>query len=233
MWITGSLSMFYTLLLVYIALFFQKSEKVYPWFQSLLRLFFKLILVKVKSEYHQNFKNGKAYVYMPNHVSFFDVPLVGGYLPTFSYGIEAASHFKWPVYGGVIRKFGQIPIDRSSARNSMKSYDQAKERLQNGNSVLVFPEGHRSRDGYIKSFKKLPFKLAKMAGVGIVPMGLTGMQNLSPKGTFWVQPCHVTIKFGKAIPAETVAKLNENELSELVKQKIIDLVDETIEIPHD
>ena len=56
---------------------------------------------------------------MPNHVSFFDVPLVGSLLPNFTFGIEAEHHFKWPLYGYFIRKYGQLPINRKSMMSSL------------------------------------------------------------------------------------------------------------------
>jgi 1-acyl-sn-glycerol-3-phosphate acyltransferase len=67
---------------------------------------------------------------MPNHVSFLDPFLLEGFVPSLIRGIEREDHFKWPIYGLYIKRFGNIPISQSSPRNALKSFKKATEYLE-------------------------------------------------------------------------------------------------------
>jgi len=204
-------------------------EKVFKKFEGALQRFFKLIFVKVTVIEEEKIDVSKTYVYMPNHVSFIDAFLFGAYLPTCGNAIEADRNFKWPIYGKLITAYEQIPIDRNNVRSSIKTFQVAKERIQKGRSIVVFPEGHRSLTGYLEKFKKLPFVFAKDCGADIIPVGVTGMQKLSPKGSFVIRPAKITIKFGKPIKAEDAKNMKVEELMALVRKRVIDLVDDYTE----
>jgi len=201
-------------------------DAVFPKLQKSLRRLFKILFIKITVEKDIQFEEGKSYIFMPNHVSFIDVPLFGAYLPFYANALEAESHFKWKIYGKLIKAYQQIPVRRENPKSSIKSYEIAKERLKIGRSIIVFPEGHRTEDGKLKNFKKLPFAFAKDAGVDIVPVGLSGVQALSPKGTIWVKPTKVTIRYGKIIKYEDLKNMEIEELMEKVRTEIISLVDD-------
>jgi len=205
-------------------------ENVFPKMQKSLRRLFKILFIKVEVENSIEYEENKQYIFMPNHVSFIDVPLFGAYLPFFANALEAESHFSWKIYGKLIKAYEQIPVRRENPRSSIKSYEVAKERIKNNRSIIVFPEGHRAVDGKLKNFKKLPFVFAKEAGVDIVPVGLSGVQKLSPKGTIWVKPSKVVIRYGEVIKFEDIQKMEVEELQEKVKSQIINLVDDYSEI---
>lgn len=107
---------------------------------------------------------------MSNHASLFDIPLLEAYIPTFVRGVEALRQFKWRVYGWAIRRVGNIPIDRKNIHASIKSMKKTEKILKKGQSIVILPEGHRTLDGNLGQFKKLPFHLAKQAGVPIIPI---------------------------------------------------------------
>lgn len=201
-------------------------EKVFRKMQKSLRRLFKILFIKVEVENSIKYEEGKQYIFMPNHVSFIDVPLFGAYLPFYANALEAESHFSWKIYGKLIKAYEQIPVRRENPKSSIRSYEIAKERLKNHRSIIVFPEGHRAIDGKLKNFKKLPFVFAKEAGVDIVPVGLSGVQKLSPKGTIWVKPSKVIIRYGEVIKYEEIQKMDIDELMEKVRKQIIGLVDD-------
>ncbi len=201
-------------------------DKVFPSMQKSLRRLFKILFIKVKVEKNINFEEGKQYIFMPNHVSFIDIPLFGAYLPFFANALEAESHFKWKIYGNLIKAFQQIPVRRENPKSSIRSYEIAKERLRNGRSIIVFPEGHRAEDGKLKTFKKLPFAFAKDAGFDIVPVGLSGVQKLSPKGKLWVKPSKVIIRYGDIIKYDDIKNMEIEDLMSTVRNQIINLVDD-------
>ncbi|MCF7858381.1 MAG: 1-acyl-sn-glycerol-3-phosphate acyltransferase [Candidatus Cloacimonetes bacterium] len=168
--------------------------------------------------------SSKTYLLMANHVSIFDVPLLKAYIPHYCIGVEAHHQFKWPVYGWLISRLGTIPIERTSIYSSMRSMEKAKVLLQAHTSIAILPEGGRTLNGSIQPFKKMPFHLAKQAEVGIIPIGLSGLYKLKPKGKWHITPTTITIYFGDPITSETVNKLSIEELKDHVRDQIIDLI---------
>jgi len=190
-----------------------------------LRLLFAIILVRVKREYTEPIDFSKRYVYMPNHVSILDAPICCAYMPEFITALEAAEHFNWPLYGKLATLYGNIPIERKSIHQSLKSFELAKKAIIESNSMVVFPEGSRTTDGSIGRFKKLPFQLAKQANVGIIPVGMSGVHTLNKKHSLLFRPSKLKIKFGKIIPAEQVSTLSFEELTEMTRKAVNSLVD--------
>jgi 1-acyl-sn-glycerol-3-phosphate acyltransferase len=97
--------------------------------------------------------------------------------------------------------------------------------LKKGKSIIILPEGHRTLDGNLGPFKKLPFHLAKQAGVPIIPIGLSGLFELKHKGSWLIRPRPIAIKFGQHIPPEKIDTLSTEELRDFVREKIQDLID--------
>jgi 1-acyl-sn-glycerol-3-phosphate acyltransferase len=219
-WLIGGL-LFFILMIFSIAIFsFISSKKFIPIFRSYLRLIFSVIFVRVKREFAEPIDFSKRYIYMPNHVSILDAPICAAYMPEFITALEAAEHFNWPIYGKLTRSYGNIPIQRRSIHQSLKSFDIAKETIVNKNSMVIFPESSRTEDGDIGRFKKLPFQLAKQANVGIVPVGMSGVYTLNKKHSFLFKPSSLKLKFGKIIPASVVADLTIEELAEMTRKEV-------------
>ena len=207
---------------------FMPREKVYKIYKPLLKVFFILMFVKVELEYEEEIDVNKKYLYMPNHVSILDAPLMFAYTPHIINALEAEDHFKWPLYGKIITKWGNIPVNRKNAKSSYTSMMKAKNVLQKRNSILIYPEGGRTTDGKLKRFKKLPFHLAKEAGTPIIPMGISGLYNINHKGSLLFNWGKIKIKFGKIISAEEINKMTEDELLERVKNDVENLIIITI-----
>ncbi len=218
-----SFSLFVFIGFIFTFLFPQKTYD--PWFKALLRVFFKILHIKVIVAGNNNLDPKSTYLFMSNHVSLFDLPLLGGYIPVFFRGVEAHNQFSWFFYGWFIRRYGNIPINRSNIRCSIASIRQAEKFLQDGNSIAIMPEGHRTLDGKMGRFKKLPFFLAKQAGVDIVPIGLSGLFELKRKGSWLIRPTTVNIKFGAIIPAKKVKSLSNQELLDLTRCAIQSLIE--------
>jgi len=167
----------------------------------------------------------RTYLFMPNHVSLFDVPLTGGYIPNFTRGIQASEQFRWPVIGWFLASIGMIPIERSSAHASWSTLERAVQEIRDGKSILIMPESTRTRTGALQPFKKLPFRLAQVAGVDVVPIGLSGMYRFKSRVSWIIHPGPVKIAFGKPIPYEKIKKLSVEELMTLVRERISALIE--------
>jgi 1-acyl-sn-glycerol-3-phosphate acyltransferase len=189
------------------------------------RVMFRALFIRVKVEGAEKIDPGRTTLFMGNHASAFDVPLLEGYIPAFVRAVEDQSHFGWPLYGWAIRRFGNIPIRREDVYSSIRSMRKAGIRLAAGRSLVVLPEGGRSVDGSLRPFKKLPFFLAKQADAEIMPVGLSGMFTLKSKHTWIIRPMTVKIKFGNAVSRETVQKLSVEELRDLVRREILNLIE--------
>jgi 1-acyl-sn-glycerol-3-phosphate acyltransferase len=193
--------------------------------RALLRLIIRAFGGRVTVEGLEHIDPQKTYLFMPNHVSLFDVPLVGGYIPNYARGVEAAEQFNWPLIGWFIRSIGNIPIDRSSVHASWSSLEKAAEQIRNGKSIIIMPEGTRTRSGAMSDLKKLPFRLAQIAGVDIVPIGFSGLYRFKPRHSWIIKPGPIKLKIGEPIPYEQVKALALPELSAMVRERIEQLIE--------
>ena len=224
-WVVGGL---YFVCLCFITIFltlFLKPETFDPFLKKSLKLLFKIIFVKVRVEGEENVIPNQTHLFMSNHVSLFDIPLLAAYIPIFVRAVEALRQFKWPVYGWAIRRLGNIPIDRKNIHASIRSIKKTEQVLKNGTSIVILPEGHRTLDGKLRPFKKLPFHLAKQAKVPLIPIGLSGLFQLKNKGSWVIRPKPITIRFGRPISPETIEKLSKEELNSLIRDQISALID--------
>jgi 1-acyl-sn-glycerol-3-phosphate acyltransferase len=157
---------------------------------------------------------GTPVVYMANHQSYMDIPALYGYLPVQFRIIAKESLFKVPFMGWHLSRAGNIPINRTNRREAMRSIAAAVERIREGTSVVVFPEGTRSRDGRLQHFKVGSFKLAVEAGVPIVPITIVGTCRILPKDSLVFRPGLVDIYIGA--PIET--RGSEADMNGLIKK---------------
>jgi len=207
-----------------ICTFLFKPETYDPWLKAICRGLFRLLGIPVTVTGWEHLDPDRTMLYMANHVSIFDVPLLQGWVPQLIRGIEAEEQFRWPLWGTVIRRAGNIPINRTDVSKAIPSAKEAARWLHRGRSMVVLPEGHRTLDGNLRPFKKLPFHLAKEGGVPLVPVGISGLYTVKRKGCWHIVPAPVTIAFGKPIPADVVASLSVEELRGLVRREIAALI---------
>ena len=165
--------------------------------------------------------------FVGNHLSTIDIPLVLVGSRSMTYFMAKASLFKIPIFGRVMYASGQIPVNRSSARETIKSIDAMAEKLKEHiASIAVFPEGTRSKDGVLLPFKRGVFKIVKRVQLPLVPFHIIGTNLVSNKNRLVVRKGTVAIRFGEPIDAEVVERLNPSELCELVREKVLELQEE-------
>ncbi len=221
----GSIFLFFLIFAIICTYLF--DEKTYDkWLKAILRLVLKVIGIKVKVEGLEHLDKDKTYLFMANHINIFDIPVIGGYLPFNVRGIEADRQFKWPLYGFAIKRLGNIPINRVNPKKAIKSINLGAKRLQEGKSMVILPEGHRTKTGKIGQFKKLPFHMAKKGGRELVPIGLSGLYKVKQKGSWVVTPGTVKMKIGKPIPLDTINSMTTEELKDYTKMRIMELIED-------
>ncbi|MDO9577151.1 MAG: lysophospholipid acyltransferase family protein [Candidatus Cloacimonadales bacterium] len=224
-WFIGFLYFGLMCLFVSLLTYFFSPRKLDPLVCFLFRIFLKILFIKVEVEGIEKIDRNKTYILMSNHVSLFDVPLLKGYIPVYFVGIEAEHQFSWPLYGWMVKRLNTIPINRESVFSSIRSIHKAQKVLKDGVSVCILPEGHRTLDGELRTFKKLPFHFLKEANVDLVPIGLSGLFALKPKKSWHIKPSTIKIKFGEVISREHLAKLTIAEMKEEAFQQIKSLIE--------
>jgi len=224
-WIVASIYFISFLLFALVVSYTFKPDKYDPWLKIILRYFFKVLRIPVIVEGSEQIDPQKSYLFMSNHVSMFDIPLLGGFAPGLVRGLEAQRQHRWPLYGQVMGRLGSIPIERESIHGSIKSMQKTEMAINEGVSIIILPEGHRTLDGNLKPFNKLPFYLAKKVDKELVPIGLSGLFTLKRKGSWLIQPTTIKLKIGEIIPREKIDRFSSTELRDHVKKKIQDLIE--------
>jgi 1-acyl-sn-glycerol-3-phosphate acyltransferase len=152
-------------------------------------------------EGEENALAGKPRIYVINHQSWFDVWALAAMLPGHHRFVAKKELARIPIFGRAWRVAGHISVDRSDRGAAVRSLDDAGRLIRSdGSGVIIFPEGTRSPDGRLQSFKKGAFMLALHTGVDIVPVAIIGTRNVLPKGSFQVTPGTITIRIGTPIP---------------------------------
>ncbi len=182
--------------------------------------------VKVRVKGLENVDPAIPRIYMTNHQSYLDVFGLLSYLPVDFKFIVKQELMKIPLLGYAMKKAGYIGIERKDPRMAVKSIQAAAERIKNGASVLIFPEGTRTEDGKLQDFKKGGFNLALKSGCDIAPIGINGSMELLPKGSFRVKKGTFTISFGKPIPTTGYTKKEIQILMDKVRDAIAQLIAE-------
>lgn len=142
---------------------------------------------------------GRSYVFLANHQSMFDIPLLIGTSPVQLRFAAKRSLFRIPVFGWAIRAGGFIPVDRGDRAKARATFAAAHERLRGGTSVLLFPEGSRSLDGRLHRFERGGFLVALKTGLPIVPVGVRGTLAAQRRGSFRITPARVEVRYGAPI----------------------------------
>ena len=179
---------------------FDPSGKVQHGFA---RLWSKVILgtigAKVEVEGLEQIDTSKAQVYVVNHLSALDIPVLYQHLP-FQFRILAKKElFRYPFMGWHLRRSGQIPVVLENPRASVRSLNLAVAALKQGKSLVIFPEGGRSPDGQLHAFMGGAFYAGIKAQVDIVPIALAGTYEILKMNTWHIKPGPIQMLVGAPI----------------------------------
>ncbi len=145
--------------------------------------------IKIAMGGFENVPAGRSCIFMCNHVSNLDPPVLIPLLPGRSSVLLKKELMNIPILGRAMRMADFVPVERGSRRDAAKaSVDAAVKALRSGLNIVVFPEGTRSRDGRLSTFKKGPFFLAQETGAPIVPIAISGTQTMMHKGSSAIIP---------------------------------------------
>lgn len=159
--------------------------------------------VRVKTVGLEKLDRTRTYIFMSNHISNLDPPIMLPLIPRRSSVMVKKELFSYPLLGSVMR-FGElVPVDRGNRDAGIAAVRDAVKVIRNGINMTIYIEGKRSFDGRLLPFKKGPFYLAEECGVPVVPITISGTEEAMPKKRFAITPATVTVQFHDPIePAD-------------------------------
>ena len=191
-----------------------KYARVWGW------LIIKICGVQVTLGGSEQIEQGRPYILMANHQGAFDIFALLAYLPVDFKWVAREEIFRIPIIGWAMKAAGYISIDRQGRKKAIQSIEKAVAKIQEGTSVLVFPEGTRSPDGRIHAFKKGGFTLAVKAGVPIIPISIRGSREVLPRGSLTVSSGRIDIIVGQPIRTDNRGLAARHALMGDVRQAI-------------
>ncbi|HID39773.1 MAG TPA: 1-acyl-sn-glycerol-3-phosphate acyltransferase [Calditrichaeota bacterium] len=177
--------------------------------------------IKVEIEGLDRFDHDKAYIVIANHQGNFDILVLSQYLPLTARFVAKKELFRIPLFAQGMRLAGMIEIDRGNSAKARATLQRTVDVIRSGVSVIIFPEGTRSKDGTIQRFKKGGFILALDTGVPLLPVSISGSRYIMQKNSIWLRKGRIKIVFDKPIDPKNYTYQNRNKLLETVRQVII------------
>ncbi len=177
--------------------------------------------VQVTVEGIESIELNKSYVFISNHLSFMDTPVVLANIPVQFRFLAKRGLFQIPFLGQHLTRAGHIPVPREDARAAVKSMQLAAETIQQKKiSLLIFPEGGRTHDGGLQPFKEGAAYIAIRAGVPVVPIAISGTRELLPWGSGIVLPGKVRLQILKPLETAGLTSKDRALLTEKVRSLI-------------
>ncbi len=184
--------------------------------------------VKVNAKGLENMDGNVPRIYMTNHQSYFDIFALLAYLPVSFKFVLKEELMKIPLFGATMRRAGYIGIDRENPRKAAKSMKEVVEKIKNGFSVLIFPEGTRSADGQLQPFKRGGFHLALKSGCDVVPIAIINSRKIVPKGALKINKGTLGMSIGKPISVKDYSKKDMDQLMALTWDAIMSQMNENL-----
>jgi 1-acyl-sn-glycerol-3-phosphate acyltransferase len=183
--------------------------------------------VKVKVEGLEKLPLNGSYVFVSNHLSYMDTPVILANIPVQFRFLAKSGLFKIPLLGTHLARAGHIPVPRDDARAAVKTMTTAAQVIrERGISLLVFPEGGRSQTGELDSFKEGAAYIAIRAGVPLIPIALQGTREVLPFGSGHVRSGRVTMRIGDPVPTDQVQLRDRGRITAELRDRIVNLLDE-------
>jgi len=182
---------------------------------------------KVVVKESPGFDRTRTSFFMVNHVNLFDPFILYCAIPQLVRGWELESHFRIPIYGWLMKRFGNVPVPSiRSPRDLKRLWRLTQEAINSGVSLIVFPEAKRTRDGRINDFEEGGFRLAQQLGVPIVPVSLVGSFHHLRTGHWLLRPATITVYLHDTIDTSGLTKEDIPALKERVRNAIAPSVEE-------
>lgn len=198
----------------------KKNEAIMPRLQPVVRKWaqgmVKMSGSDIKVHGEENIPDEGPVVFVANHQSNFDIPIMLGYIKRSKGFIAKKETEKMPIVGGWMKYLKCIFMDRTSPRAALKSIKEGIQIVKDGHAMVIFPEGTRSVDGKMNEFKPGSFKLATKANAQIIPITINGSIDIMRKGQFKIKPATVNVYVSKPVDSNKYESADSYMLREEV-----------------
>lgn len=167
------------------------------------RLFCLMTFVRVEVKGRENYSPDQSYVFVANHQGAYDIFAIYGYLNHNFKWMMKKSLEKIPLVGFACRRAGHVFVDNSGFDAIKNTMAKAKHELQDGMSLVVFPEGSRTKTGKMGRFKRGAYQLAMDFGLPVVPITINGAFEVMPRTSLIPRPGKIVLTIHKPVPAPT------------------------------
>lgn len=184
------------------------------------RILLGVSFVHISVQGRENLDGSRAHIFCANHLSYLDPPALLASLRTPVRFLAKQSLFHVPFLGWAMRGEGDIPIDRENPRAAARSLASAVASVRRGTSLVVFPEGGRSRDGTLQPFLGGAFRIAIQAEAPVVPVAIRGTREALRPGSLHVRGGRVRVIIGQPIPTQGLSASDQDRLAAGVRERI-------------
>src|SRR5262249_10058988 len=220
-------------IICYVSSFFRGSEdRAHGYLSHWAKVCLRLARVQITVAGLERLNPRKTYVFMPNHASFLDILLVFACIPYNFRIIVKEEVFSIPFLGLAVRSSGQIPLNRENPRKGLRSIKSAADLLSKGISIVVFPEGTRSRDGNVHEFKATLFVLPIRTQTPVVPVLIEGSYQALRRGRVLLNRCPMKLTFLEPVPADSLSDKDRASYAEKVRRILIGPAEEPMPEPR-
>lgn len=195
-------------------------EMIYAYASRMARQIVRLTGSRITINGAENIPKSGATLFVANHQSYMDIPVMMSVIER-PVGFVAKEELgRIPFFAQWIVYMKCVLITRGDTRKALVAILQAAKLLQQGHSLVLYPEGTRSIDGSLGEFKAGSLKAAQKGKAIVVPVAIDGARNIMPRNSFWMYKSDVTVTILPAISAEVVQDMDTKELAMLVKRQI-------------
>ena len=187
------------------------------------RMVLRICMVRVDVLGAEKLDPQQPYVFCSNHFSLIDTPLMFGSMPREFRILARDNLWKIPFLGWHLNRAGHIPVARESPRAAARNIREAADRVRNGVSILLFPEGGRTRQLNMRRFKPGAAYIAIQAGVPIVPMALVGTRDILPPSSSHLHPGRAELRVGEPIDTAGFTNRDARSVIERAQQEVAKL----------
>ena len=185
------------------------ANLLYPVGMGLAHLGVRIAGVRIKTVGLDHLDPGGTYIFMSNHVSNLDPPILCPIIPGRTSVLAKKVIWRIPILGRALDLAEIVPVERENREAAIRSIRRAGEVMRHHIHMTLYPEGTRSPDGKMRPFKKGPFHLAAETGFPIVPVTILGTFEMMPKGSNFVRGGTATLIFHAPVYPKTCASREE------------------------
>lgn len=208
--------------IIIVVISLRSQEASWPFIQRCFRAMLACAGIRFQAIGLEGVDFSRGYMLMGNHVNWLDHFILASIIPRPFVGFEKNANLKLPIYGRMMRRWGNVGVSRSADPvEARRAAAEAADRLRQGIGFLVYPEGTRTRTGAIGAFKKGGFHTAIDAEAQILPFTYNGAREIMAPGRWWATPGLVTLTFAPPIDAAAFGKERLDELMKATRAAIV------------